>query len=260
MAQKVNLCNDERKSIDRNITQDAIKMISSEPGFHGKKSTVLFNSNWHKGVVGIVASRMIEIYHRPTIILTASNGLATGSARSVPGFDIYAALNQCSDLIQNFGGHTYAAGLTMEINNILPFKQKFEQIVEQTITDEQLIPHLDIDAELRFQNITEPFFKILKQFQPFGPQNLAPVFVARNVRDTGDARLVGSNKEHIKLSLVQDDAPDFIFPAIAFHQPHHYNSIHKGKPFDICFSIEENNFRGKRTIQLNIKDMKIHQS
>ena len=260
MAQKVNLCNDERKSIDRNITQDAIKMISSEPGFHGRKSTVLFNSNWHKGVVGIVASRMIEIYHRPTIILTASNGLATGSARSVPGFDIYAALNQCSDLIQNFGGHTYAAGLTMEINNILPFKQKFEQIVEQTITDEQLIPHLDIDAELRFQNITEPFFKILKQFQPFGPQNLAPVFVARNVRDTGDARLVGSNKEHIKLSLVQDDAPDFIFPAIAFHQPHHYNSIHKGKPFDICFSIEENNFRGKRTIQLNIKDMKIHQS
>jgi len=258
MAQKVNSCNDERKSIDRNITQDAIKMISSEPGFYEKKSTVLFSSNWHKGVVGIVASRMIEIYHRPTIILTASNGLATGSARSVPGFDIYAALNQCSDLIRNFGGHTYAAGLTMEIDNILPFKQKFEQIVEQTITDEQLIPHLNIDAELRFQNITEPFFKILKQFQPFGPQNLAPVFVARNVRDTGDARLVGSNKEHIKLSLVQDNAPDFIFPAIAFHQPHHYTSIHKGNPFDICFSIEENNFRGIRTIQLNIKDLKIN--
>jgi single-stranded-DNA-specific exonuclease len=257
MARKVNLCNDERKNIDRNITQDAIKMISSEPGFQERKSTVLYNSSWHKGVVGIVASRMIEIYYRPTIILTASNGLATGSARSVPGFDIYEALNQCSDLIENFGGHTYAAGLTMEINNIDKFRQRFEHIVEKNISDDQLIPHLEIDSEIGFNDITEKFYGILRQFQPFGPQNLAPVFVARNVRDTGDARLVGANKEHIKLSLVQQDNPGKIFPAIAFQQANHYPSIHRGNPFDICFSVEENNFRGNRTLQLNIKDIKV---
>ena len=257
MARKVNLCNDERKNIDRNITQDAIKMISSEPGFQERKSTVLYNSSWHKGVVGIVASRMIEIYYRPTIILTASNGLATGSARSVPGFDIYEALNQCCDLIENFGGHTYAAGLTMEINNIDKFRQRFEHIVEENISDDQLIPHLEIDSEIGFNDITEKFYGILRQFQPFGPQNLAPVFVARNVRDTGDARLVGANKEHIKLSLVQQDNPGKIFPAIAFQQANHYPSIHRGNPFDICFSVEENNFRGNRTLQLNIKDIKV---
>ncbi len=257
MARKVNSCNDERKNIDRNITQDAIKMISSEPGFQERKSTVLYNSGWHKGVVGIVASRMIEIYYRPTIILTASNGLATGSARSVPGFDIYEALNQCSDLIENFGGHTYAAGLTMEIDNINKFRQRFEHIVEQNISEDQLIPQLEIDLEIAFSDITEKFYNILRQFQPFGPQNLAPVFVARNVKDTGEARLVGANKEHIKLSLVQKDTPGKIFPAIAFQQANHYSSIHKGKPFDICFSVEQNNFRGNRTLQLNIKDIKV---
>ncbi|MBS3769037.1 MAG: single-stranded-DNA-specific exonuclease RecJ [Bacteroidales bacterium] len=257
MAKKVNSCNDERKNIDRNITQHAIKMISSEPGFQEKKSTVLYNSSWHKGVVGIVASRMIEIYYRPTIILTASNGLATGSARSVPGFDIYEALNECSDLIENFGGHTYAAGLTIEIENINKFKQRFERIVEQNLTEEQLIPQLNIDSEIEFSNITERFYKILKQFQPFGPQNLAPLFVARDVKDTGEARLVGPNKEHMKLSLVQKNNPGKLFPGIAFQQADHYSDIHKGKPFDICFSVEENNFRGNRTLQLNIKDIKI---
>lgn len=257
MAKKVNSCNDERKNIDRNITQHAIKMISSEPGFQEKKSTVLYNSSWHKGVVGIVASRMIEIYYRPTIILTASNGLATGSARSIPGFDIYEALNECSDLIENFGGHTYAAGLTIEIENINKFKQRFERIVEQNITEEQLIPQLNIDSEIEFSNITERFYKILKQFQPFGPQNLAPLFVARDVKDTGEARLVGPNKEHMKLSLVQKNNPGKLFPGIAFQQADHYSDIHKGKPFDICFSVEENNFRGNRTLQLNIKDIKI---
>ncbi|MEF8811167.1 MAG: DHHA1 domain-containing protein, partial [Bacteroidales bacterium] len=234
-----------------------IKMISSEPGFQEKKSTVLYNSSWHKGVVGIVASRMIEIYYRPTIILTASNGLATGSARSVPGFDIYEALNECSDLIENFGGHTYAAGLTIEIENINKFKQRFERIVEQNLTEEQLIPQLNIDSEIEFSNITERFYKILKQFQPFGPQNLAPLFVARDVKDTGEARLVGPNKEHMKLSLVQKNNPGKLFPGIAFQQADHYSDIHKGKPFDICFSVEENNFRGNRTLQLNIKDIKI---
>jgi single-stranded-DNA-specific exonuclease len=256
MAVKVNSCNDARKNIDRNITQDAIKMTSIEPGVNEKKSTVLYNPNWHKGVVGIVASRMIEIYYRPTIILTASNGLATGSARSIPGFDVYQALEQCSDLLENFGGHTYAAGLTLDINNIESFKKRFENIAENTITEEQMIPHIEVDAEIDFSEITPNFFKVLNQFQPFGPQNLAPIFVARNVRDTGMARLVGSSKEHVKLTLAQENSSEYQFPGIAFQQANHYHAIHNNEPFDICFAIEENHFRGKTTLQLNIKDIK----
>ncbi len=258
IADKVNTCNDARKTIDRTITQDALKMVSLEPGFSEKKATVLYNSHWHKGVVGIVASRMIEIYYRPTIILTASNGLATGSARSIPGFDIYRALEECSDILENFGGHTYAAGLTLDVQNVSKFKKKFEDIVERRITEEQLTPHIEIDSEISFDQITPKFFRILKQFQPFGPHNLAPVFSARNVVDTGSSRLVGSSKEHIKLSLKQPENIDKEFPGIAFQQANFYNEIHKGKPFDICFSIEENNFRGTKTLQLNIKDIKIH--
>ena len=257
-AQKVNSCNDTRKNIDRNITQDALKMIASEPGFREKKSTVLYNSQWHKGVVGIVASRMIEIYYRPTIILTSSNGMATGSARSIPGFDIYNALESCNDLLENFGGHMYAAGLTLDIQNIPSLKRRFEDIVEQSINEDQMVPHMEIDQEIQLSEITEKFFNILRQFQPFGPKNLPPIFVARNVRDDGTARLVGSSKEHMKLSLTQENDPDLVFPAIAFQQANHYNDIHKGKPFDVCFSVEENIFRGKRNLQLNVKDIKIH--
>jgi single-stranded-DNA-specific exonuclease len=257
-AQKVNSCNDTRKNIDRYITQDALKMIAQESGFREKKSTVLYNSSWHKGVVGIVASRMIEIYYRPTIILTSSNGMATGSARSIPGFDIYQALDACNDLLENFGGHTYAAGLTLDINNIPDFKRRFEDIVERSITEDQLTPHIDIDSEMHLTEITEKFYRILKQFQPFGPGNLPPVFVARNVTDDGSARLVGPSKEHIKLSVRHTTEPEPVIPAIAFQQANHYSEIHKGKPFDVCFSVEENVFRGKRNLQLNIKDIKIH--
>lgn len=256
IATKVNSCNESRKHIDRNITQDALKMISTEPGFREKKSTVLYNSSWHKGVVGIVASRMIEIYHRPTIILTASNGMATGSARSVPGFNVYQALEECSNMLENFGGHRYAAGLTLDIKKIPEFKRKFEDIVERTITEDQLVPHIEIDAFIDLNEITPQFFKILKQFQPFGPNNLSPVFAAKNVVDTGQSRLVGSSKEHIKLSISQQETPSAIFPGIAFQQSNHFSHIQRGKPFDICFSIEENNFRGTKNMQLNIKDIK----
>ncbi|MFP4447715.1 MAG: single-stranded-DNA-specific exonuclease RecJ [Bacteroidales bacterium] len=256
IANKVNNCNNERKSIDRHITQDALRMISTESTLNEKKATVLYNSNWHKGVVGIVASRIIEIYYRPTIILTASNGMATGSARSVPGFDIYHALEECSDLLENFGGHRYAAGLTLDVNNIDKFKRRFEEIVEDTITEEQLIPHIEIDSEIDFSQITRKFYNILRQFQPFGPMNLAPVFSARNVIIDGQPRLVGASKEHIKLSLKQINDSQNVFPAIAFQQANYYYEIQKGKPFSICFAIEENNFRGNTTIQLNIKDIK----
>jgi single-stranded-DNA-specific exonuclease len=256
IATKVNSCNESRKNIDRHITQEALKMISLEPGFREKKATVLYNSKWHKGVVGIVASRMIEIYHRPTIILTASNGLATGSARSVPGFNVYQALEQCSHLLENFGGHQYAAGLTLDIKNINEFKRKFEDIVEKTITDEQLIPQIDIDASIDLNDITPQFFRILKQFQPFGPDNQSPVFAVKNVIDSGESRLVGSNKEHIKLSITQLNNHTPVFPGIAFQQSNHFSHIQAGKPFDICFSVEENNFRGMKNLQLNIKDIK----
>jgi len=256
IAEKVNTCNESRKHIDRHITQEALKMISTEPGFREKKATVLYNSEWHKGVVGIVASRMIEIYHRPTIILTASNGLATGSARSVPGFNVYNALEECSDLLENFGGHQYAAGLTLDIKNIREFKRRFEDIVERTITEDQLIPQINIDASIDLNEITPKFFRILKQFQPFGPENLSPVFAVKNVVDSGDSRLVGSSKEHIKLSLTQLNNHTPVFPGIAFGQSNHFSHIQTGKPFDICFSVEENNFRGLKNLQLNIKDIK----
>ncbi|MFO7938314.1 MAG: single-stranded-DNA-specific exonuclease RecJ [Bacteroidales bacterium] len=257
IADTVNTCNDARKHIDRNITQDALRMLANEQKLHDNKTTVLYDPDWHKGVVGIVASRLIETYYRPTVILTSSNGLATGSARSVVGYDIYQAIEACSDLLENFGGHMYAAGLTMKIENLDLFRQRFEAYVRETIREDQLQPQVDIDAELGLEEINDKFFRILRQFQPFGPGNMAPVFLARNVSDSGDGRIVGASKEHLKLSLVQEAAPFANFPAIAFQQGQHYKAIHSGSPFDICYSVDENEFRGRTTLQLNIKDIKM---
>lgn len=256
IAKKVNFCNDERKNVDRNITQDALRMLSHEDDFADKKSTVLFNDKWHKGVVGIVASRLIEIYYRPTIILTASNGLATGSARSVVGFDIYQAVEACSDLLENFGGHMYAAGLTLKIEKIKEFTKRFEEYVAENIRDEQLIPQVEVDTVLELDHINQKFYNILRQFQPFGPGNMAPVFLTKNVYDNGTGKLVGNSKEHIKLSIIDEKNPMKVFPAIAFQQAQHYQHIHKGKSFNICYSIEENTFRGQSNLQLNIKDIR----
>jgi len=256
-ANSVNFFNDARKNIDRNITQDALRILSQEEGKAEKKATVLYNSKWHKGVVGIVASRLIETYYRPTVVLTASNGLATGSARSVVGFDIYQAIESCSDLLENFGGHMYAAGLTLKIDNVPEFTKRFEKVVSENIKDDQLIPQVDIDSRLKLKDITPKFYKILKQFQPFGPGNMAPVFVTKNVADNGEGRIVGLSKEHLKLSLVQEDEPFKSYPAIAFQQANLYEYIHSGDYFDICYSIDENSFRGITTLQLNIKDIQV---
>ena len=209
-------------------------------------------------MVGIVASRLIETYYRPTVILTASNGLATGSARSVVGFDIYQAIEHCSDLLENFGGHMYAAGLTLQIDKIPEFIKRFEDYVGEHIEDNQLIPQVEIDAELELSRIDKKFYRILKQFQPFGPENMAPVFVTKNVADNGEGRIVGANKEHLKLSLVQETDPFRNFPAIAFQQANLYDYIHSGDFFDICYSVEENSFRGISNLQLNIKDIKVN--
>ncbi len=255
-CQKINSFNQARRNIDKNITEEALKEIESY-GNQYKYSTLLYNRNWHKGVVGIVASRLIESFYRPTIILTESNGFATGSARSVIGFDLYKAISECSDLLESFGGHRYAAGLTLRIENIPKLRDRFEKVVKDIITPEQLIPQIEIDTELNLKDITPGFFDILKKFEPFGPNNINPIFFAENVVDNGYGKVVGPGEEHLKLSLIQEEEPYNVFPAIAFNQAHHYEKISKGLGFDIAYTLTENHFRGITTIQVNIKDIKV---
>jgi single-stranded-DNA-specific exonuclease len=259
MGGKINVFNDRRKNIDRDITQQALKMIASDKNLINSRATVLFNPDWHKGVIGIVASRLIESYYRPTVVLTESNGFATGSARSVPGFDLYQAMENCSDLLENFGGHMYAAGMTMKIENVPDFRKRFIEAVSSTITEDLLIPRIEIDSEIRLEAVNSKFFRILAQFQPFGPGNTAPVFLARNVIDSGSVKIVGPNRDHLKLDIMTEENLRLRLPAIAFGQAEHYKLIHAGMPFDICFSVEENVFQGKSNIQLNVRDIKIRE-
>lgn len=255
ISKEISSFNNERRSVDRTITTEAMRMISDDQRNVNSRTTVLFNPNWKKGVIGIVASRLIETYYRPTIILTESNGFATGSARSVQGYDLYQAIEACSDLLESFGGHMFAAGLTLKKENIGPFIDRFENYVHSTIKEDQLVPRIFIDTELSFQEISEEFFSIMNQFQPFGPDNMSPVFISRNVCDTGTGRMVGSSGEHLKLNLCQEHSQK-VFPAIAFSQANHFEYIKGGNPFDICYSVEMNEFRGNRNLQLNIRDIK----
>ena len=256
ISKEINNFNLERRSIDRIITTEAMRMIAEDQRTVNSRTTVLYNPNWKKGVIGIVASRLIETYYRPTVILTESNGFATGSARSVQGYDLYQAIESCSDLLESFGGHMFAAGLTLKKENIRPFMERFEQYVNSTITEEQLVPRIFIDTELSFSEINEEFFKTMSQFQPFGPENMSPVFVSRNVYDTGSGRMVGSSGEHLKLDLCQESTGQKSFSAIAFSQANHFEYIKGGNPFDICYSLEMNEFRGNRNLQLNVRDIK----
>jgi single-stranded-DNA-specific exonuclease len=254
---KVDSFNDYRKNIDVEITETARKMVETMDDMSIRKTTVLFHPEWHKGVVGIVASRLIEFFYRPTVILTRSSGMATGSARSVDNYDLYQAINACSDLLESFGGHKYAAGLSMPLENVEAFTERFEKIVNETITEEQLIPQVVVDCEIGLAEITPKFFRILRQFEPFGPDNQSPVFACRNLRDTGKSRQVGRTWEHLKLNLtsVKGNHPDF--EGIAFGMGHLFNDIHTGKPFDIAFTVEENTFRGATSMQLMVKDIKV---
>jgi single-stranded-DNA-specific exonuclease len=256
ISKEINNFNIERRSIDRIITTEAMRMIAEDQRTVNAKTTVLYNPSWKKGVIGIVASRLIETYYRPTVILTESNGFATGSARSVHGYDLYQAIEACSDLLESFGGHMYAAGLTLKKENIRLFMERFELYVNNTITEEQLVPRIFIDTELSFAEINNEFFKTMSQFQPFGPENMSPVFVSRNVFDTGSGRMVGSSGEHLKLDLCQESTGQKSFPAIAFSQANHFEYIKQGNPFDICYSLEMNEFRGARNLQLNVRDIK----
>jgi single-stranded-DNA-specific exonuclease RecJ len=255
----INTHNNDRKSIDREITQEALTMVKDAVDFSSCKSTVVYNPNWHKGVVGIVASRLVETYYRPTIVLTQSNGFVTGSARSIPGFDLYEAIEACSELLENFGGHMYAAGLTMKEEHLPIFKARFEKIVAEKVTDEMLTPMVNIDTFLDFKQITPKFFRLLKQFQPFGPGNMSPVFITENVYDNGNGRLVGSDGGHLKLELIQEDEPYRPISAIAFNQSEHFDYMQGGNPVDICYSVAENYYRGIANIQLRVKDIKVRE-
>lgn len=253
----INTHNNDRKNIDREITIEALEMAITADGFAKKKATVVYNPNWHKGVVGIVASRLVETYYRPTIVLTQSNGLITGSARSIPGFDLYEAIESCSDLLENFGGHMYAAGLTLKVDNFDEFCRRFEAFVADKVTEEILTPIVNIDTYLDFKQITAKFFRVLKQFQPFGPGNLSPVFLTENVYDNGNGRKVGSDNGHLKLELIQEDDPHRHISAIAFNRSEHFEHLHAGNPVDICYSVAENYYRGIANIQLRVKDIKL---
>ena len=245
----INLQNTERKTSDQNITAEALQLIGSCEILMNKKTTVVYNETWNKGVIGIVASRLTETYFRPTIVLTHSNGYLTGSARSVPGFDLYEALLTCSDLLVQFGGHKFAAGLSMLPENLDKFSERFEQTVAASITEDMLCPEIGIDTEINLNQITAKFHRIIAQMAPFGPENLAPVFVSHGLELVGRVFIVGDN--HIKLSIKQQNSP--IFDCIGFGLAEYERILMAGKKFSMCYTIEENVWKDQHRIQLNIK-------
>ena len=256
VGEKINDNNNERKSIDREITQEALEMVQSGAALSSSAATIVYNPNWNKGVFGIVASRLVEAFYKPTIVLTKSNDFITGSARSVAGFDLYEAIDSCADLMENFGGHVYAAGLTLREENLPEFVRRIEEFISTRITQEMLTPFTEIDARLEFSQITPKFFRLLKQFQPFGPGNTNPVFQTENVYDGGKGRKVGADGVHMKLDLIDEKQPFHQIPAIAFNMSEYFDYIKAGNPFDICYSIVENYYRGNSTLQLRIKDIR----
>ncbi|REE00414.1 single-stranded-DNA-specific exonuclease RecJ [Marinoscillum furvescens] len=253
-AQVLHAKNAQRKDFDKTITEEALEMVSTNTEMKDARSTVLFKNDWHKGVIGIVASRCIEKYYRPTIILTESEQKATGSARSVEGFDIHAAISQCEDLLLQFGGHTHAAGLTLPLENVPAFQQKFEEVVATTISPELLVPRLEVDLEVALSFANYKNYMILKQMAPFGPQNLTPVLVARKVKLKSPPRVI--KETHLKMDLCED-GNDFTYPAIGFGLAEKLPVIQSSEYFDVAFQLEENEYRGHKSLQLNIKDVKI---
>ncbi len=253
LSAKITEHNQTRKELDRHITEEALAMIHEREELQQKKSTVLFKEDWHKGVIGIVASRLIENYYKPTIVLTESKGLATGSARSVDGFDLYAAIDACSELLENFGGHKHAAGLTMKIENIEKFTDKFEKFVQSTITEEQLVPKINIDQQIKLSDITPKFYRIMKQFAPFGPGNMSPIYVTQNVQDAGYSRIVGQTREHVKFDIVDEE--NYRMDGIGFFMEDLFSIVESGKLFNICYSVEENEFNGKVSLQMRVRDL-----
>lgn len=258
LAASINDLNDERREFDNRITDEARGMIEDDQELRDAKSTVVYNAKWHRGVIGIVASRLTDFYYRPTIVLTRANGLITGSARSIKNFDIYDAIDNCSDLLEHFGGHKYAAGLSMKPENLPEFRRRFEAYVAEHLVAEDFVPELEVDLKIDFHNITAKFMRILNQFAPFGPGNMAPVFWTDNVVDAGGSRPVGGHR-HLKLTVSQiGDAEQGVAPfsGIAFQKGDLFERIHAGEPFSICYHLEYNTWQGKTNLQLNVKDIK----
>jgi single-stranded-DNA-specific exonuclease len=254
VAEQINAHNTERKTLDSQATQQAIGMIGNNARLRSARSTVIYHPDWHKGVIGIVASRLTESFYRPTIVLTLSNGLITGSARSVKDFDIYEAVDACSDLLEHFGGHKFAAGLSLKPENLDAFCERFEATVQERLAGIELVPEVEIDASLPLSAINSRFYNVLKQFAPFGPGNMAPLFMTKGVMDAGGSRIVGKN--HLKLSVVHPEIAGGPFSAIAFQQGEQFGLIEKQIPFNICYHVEENEWNGAVNLQLNIKDIK----
>lgn len=253
LAEKLNLTNVERREVDTSITEEAVALIETDPFLRNSRSTVLYKETWHKGVIGIVAARCVEKYYRPTVILTQSNGKITGSARSVKGFDLYEALVACSPLLDKYGGHKYAAGLTMAPENYPAFRQRFEEVVSERISEDMLLPSVDIDLVVPFDAITPRFIQIMKQFAPFGPENLKPVFESRNVFVQN--ALTNLKDKHIRF-LAGQQGNSHIFTAIGFDMLEYYPHLLEGKAFRMAYTVEENTFNGETSIQLRIKDIK----
>ncbi len=253
-ASRINLYNEARKDLDKQMTEQAIECVREMLDKEDRRAVVIYNEEWHKGVIGIVASRLTEQYYRPAVVLTRSEGLATGSARSVSGFDVYKAVQSCSDLLENFGGHTYAAGLTMKVENVEKFARRFEEYVTQHILDEQTQASLDIDAILDFKDVDFSFYQELKRFSPFGPGNARPIFCTHRVYDYGTSKVVGRGQEHIRLELV-DNKSNNVMNGIAFGQSSQARYIKTKRAFDICYAIEENSHK-RGEVQLQIEDIR----
>ena len=253
-AERINLYNEARKDLDRQMTEEAVELVRDLPGLDDRRAVVIYNEEWHKGIIGIVASRLTEQYYRPAVVLTRSEDLATGSARSVSGFDVYKAVQSCEDLLENFGGHTYAAGLSMKVENVPEFSRRFEAYVAEHIKDEQTQATLDVDAVLDFKDVNFDFYRQLKRFAPFGPGNARPVFCTFRVYDYGTSKVVGRGQEHIKLELV-DNKSNTVMNGIAFGQSSQARLIKTKQAFDIVYSIEENTHK-RGDVQLQIEDIR----
>ena len=253
-AAEIEIFNTNRRDLDKLITKEALQQIENN-NEQQNFTTVVYHENWHKGVIGIVASRLTETYYRPTLVFTKNDEKLAASARSVSGFDVYNALEACKEYIEQFGGHKYAAGLTLLETSYKKFKHKFEQVVKETIPEELLSPEIKIDLEIAFSEITPKFYRIIKLFGPFGPRNMKPVFVSNNLKDTGYSRKVGEDQSHLKLSVVSEEGQRM--DGIGFNLGSFYDKINDGNSFSIVFTIEENHWNGNTTLQLNIKDIKL---
>lgn len=250
-AEMLHLDNTNRKEADTSITREALSLIGENEQWISSKSTVVFQPHWHKGVVGIVASRLIEHYYRPTVVLTRSGDYAAGSARSVPGFNLYEAIHACREYLVGYGGHFAAAGMTLEVDKIDAFRTKFEEVIAASITDELLVPEIVIDAEISFKDITWPFYNILSQMEPFGPENLRPVFIARNLVDSGYSKIV--KEDHVRFSLRQQG---ITLSGIGFNMADKYTLLAAGQPVDVVFKIDENEWNGQKNLQMRVIDVR----